>query len=216
MVTLASFGCSFMYGSELPDRSQTWPGLIADQLHLAHENHGIEGAGNLRILERIMAVSRADVFCIVNWTWIDRFDYVDISDESWQTILPTDRHAQADFYYRKFHSQYRDMLTNLIWVKSAVDYLERLGASYLMTYMDPLMFEQVRDDWHDSRPVSHLQQAIKPRLHTFQGQTFLQWSRQHGFAESTRWHPLDQAHHKAAELMLPIVQDLLYSKNNRS
>lgn len=206
---LKSFGCSFVYGSELRDRSRTWPGIIADCLALDHENHGIEGAGNLRIMESILNHADPDDICVVNWTWIDRFDSINVKNEQWYSIVPSDTDIRADFYYRNLHSQYRDMLTNLVYVKTALGHLDRIGSRWLMTYMDNLMFETVYDSWHDSRAVSVLQQEMQSHMVLFQNMTFLQWSRANNYAESRLWHPLDEAHRQAAELMLPQVQALL-------
>lgn len=208
---LKSFGCSFIYGSELADRSHTWPAIIADRLGLKHENHGIEGAGNLRILESILTHAEQDDVCIINWTWIDRFDFVTVHDEQWCTIVPSDKNSRAIFYYRNLHSQYRDMLTNLVYIKTALDHLKCIGSRYLVTYMDDLLFETVRDDWHDSRAVAHLQLCLRPHMTMFQDKTFLQWSRANHYEESASWHPLDDAHSAAAGLMQPVIESILHT-----
>ena len=207
---LRSFGCSFIYGSELLDRSRTWPGIIANKLHLPHENHGIAGAGNLRIMESILTHADNTDVCVVNWSWIDRLDFVNIENEQWYSMVPSDTDSRADFYYRNLHSQYRDMLTNLVYVKTALDHLNRLRSRYLMTYMDNLMFETVYDSWHDSRAVTVLQQELQPHMILFQDMTFLQWSRANGYAESQLCHPLDQAHAAAADLMQPVIESMLH------
>ena len=211
---LRSFGCSFIYGSELSDRNNTWPALIADRLGFAHENHGIQGAGNLQIMECILTHANKDDACIVNWTWIDRFDTVMIKGqewhtEQWYTLLPSDTDRLAEFYYRNLHSQYRDMLTNLVYANTAMTYLRDIGCRFIMTHMDGLIFETFNDDWHDRRAVSYLQQQIRPHMKDFNGKTFLEWSRQNNFAESALWHPLDEAHSQAAELMLPVIESIL-------
>ena len=207
---LKSFGCSFIYGSELSSRDHTWPARIADRLGLEHLNHGIEGAGNLHIMESILNHAGADDICIVQWSWIDRFDFVMIENEQWHSIVPSDTDSRADFYYRNLHSQYRDMLTNLVYVKTALDHLDRMGVGYLMTYMDGLMFETVYDGWHKSRAVTGLQQQLHAHMTMFQDCTFLQWSRANGYAESQLWHPLDEAHEAAANLMQPVIASILH------
>ena len=209
-MNLRSFGCSFIYGSELSSRDNTWPARIADRLGLEHHNHGIEGAGNLRIMESILTHVTKDDICVVNWTWIDRFDFVTVRDEQWHSMVPCDTHSRAEFYYRNFHSQYRDMLTNLVYVKTALDHLNRLGGRYLMTYMDHLMFETVYDSWHYGHAVTGLQRELQPHMVLFQDMTFLQWSRANGYAESQLWHPLDQAHAAAADLMQLVIASILH------
>lgn len=207
---LRSFGCSFIYGSELVSRHKTWPGIIGEKLTLPHVNHGIEGAGNLRILEAILThVKPADI-CVVNWTWIDRFDFVKLPDERWDTIRPSCTDSVSEVYYSRLHSQYRDMLVNLIYVKTAIDHLHSLGVPFVMTYLDRLLFEPVTVDWHQGQAVSGLQKSVQPFMKDFDGLTFLEWSRAQNYTESARWHPLDDAHSGAADLMLPVIESILH------
>lgn len=48
--------------------------------------------------------------------------------------------------------------------------------------------------------VTALQDKIRPRLETFQGQTFLDWSYRHRFEVTELLHPLESAHDAAADL----------------
>ena len=68
-----------------------------------------------------------------------------------------------------------------------------------MTFMDDLVFENA---FHTSSSVLDLQNYIRPHMTQFQGKTFLEWSRNHGYPESERWHPLEQAHQAAADYMI--------------
>lgn len=197
-----------MAGTDL-ESALPWPALISRKLGIALVNHARPGWGNLRIMESVLNHATTGDICVIGWTWIDRFDHVNVTDETWNTILPSHKDHLADFYYRQLHSQYRDMLTNLVYVKSAIDYLDSIGCRFVATHMDNLMFETLQDEWHQSQAVTWLQHQIKPRMSTFEGMTFLEWSRQRGFSESLSWHPLDEAHNYAAELMFPQVQDLL-------
>ena len=61
---LKSFGCSFIWGSDLPDDGRnlpratasrlTWPALLAQDLEYEYECHARPGAGNLQITERLL------------------------------------------------------------------------------------------------------------------------------------------------------------------
>jgi hypothetical protein len=68
-----------------------------------------------------------------------------------------------------------------------------------MTYQDELLFDQ---RWHTSESVLDLQSYIKTRMTTFEGQTFLAWSRGHGFEISPACHPLEPAHAAAADYLI--------------
>ena len=205
---LKSFGCSFIFGTDLADDGRhgpyatvsqlTWPALIAKQLELGYSCYARPGSGNLRIIENILiqsANSDPAVF-IINWTWIDRFDYTSHHDDKWQTIMPVDNSSLAHTYYKELHSQYRDKLTTLIHINTAVDLLQQKKIPFVMTYMDDLIFET---EWHCNPAILELQEKVRPHLHTFNDLNFLDWSKRNGYAISSTMHPLEQAHASAAQ-----------------
>jgi hypothetical protein len=198
---LKSFGCSFIFGSDLADSNTSWPALLAQHYNLQYQCHARPGSGNLRILESVLnslADSEPAVY-VIGWTWIDRFDYTDPATDNWCSVLPADRTTQAQLYYRHFHSQYRDKLTTLINIKTAQDAVLAAGHQLIMTHMDDLIFEKV---WHCSPAVTQLQNSVMPNIVQFENQTFLNWARQQGHEISDTWHPLESAHQAAAELMI--------------
>ena len=216
-MTLKSFGCSFIFGTDLSDcdsvfkASQlTWPALLAQYLERPYECHASPGSGNLQILERVLnqipGSTSLDLF-VIGWTWIDRFDYYDSAWNPrqkltpWNTIMPIDEDDLARTYYRSLHSEYRDKFTSLNYVKLAIDTLDQQGIPFVMTFMDELMFDQ---RWHVTPGVQLLQDHTRLRMTDFQGRSFLGWSRAHGFVESPTWHPLEEAHSAAADYMINI------------
>ena len=203
-----SFGCSFTAGTGLIS-DDTWASLVADRLGLLHSNYGEAGAGNLRIAESVMKHARPGTFCIINWTWIDRFDFVDCLSETWKTVLPVDNSNYAKTYYRYLHSQYRDMLTCLSQAATVIDYLESQQIGFMMTVIDDLWLEPVHPQWHDPRAVTWLQYKLRPHLYDFEGRNFLSWAKQNNYPISDDWHPLDLAHAAAADVMQPIIASIL-------
>lgn len=206
---LGSYGCSFVYGNDLSSTDLTWPALIARDLGLEYQCCATPGCGNLQILESIMLHSSSHDAMLINWTWIDRFDFVNCHSEQWQTLRPALDHDHADFYFKNLHSQYRDMLTNLIYISTAIDFLGSQNKKFVMTYMDDLLFENVRPEWHQPDAVTYLQQIVRPHMLDFERLNFLDWSRSRHFPISAAWHPLEQAHAAAAKLMMPTVSAML-------
>lgn len=205
---IKSFGCSFIFGTDLSDdiyngryaypSQLTWPALLAKKYNIDYECYARAGSGNLRILESIMSAatsSSSDDLFIISWSWIDRFDYT-TTDDNWQTVLPVDNTKEADLYYRSFHSQYRDKLTSLIYIRTAIDILNQNKIPFIMTYVDDLIFEK---KWHCDDAIKELQSYAFPYMIEFDGDTFLNWSNKHKFPISTGSHPLDQAHYEAAK-----------------
>jgi hypothetical protein len=180
MKTLKSFGCSFVYGSELLDTDirflnepskSTWPALIATDLNINYKCYALPGQGNFKIYCDILANSYQDedsVF-LINWTWIDRFDYV-ASTEYWATLRPAEENPEQLFYYRHLHSQLCDMISNASYIVSAAEHLKSLNCTYVMTYMDNNLLTPIDPDWHDPRYLEVLQQKLKDILFNFDGQ----------------------------------------------
>jgi hypothetical protein len=218
---LKSFGCSFIYGSDLSDQvdnelppfaysNLTWPALVAKNRTLDYECYACPGSGNLKILCDIISQASLDESAIflINWTWIDRFDFVNDA-EQWTTLRPSVDDDLAKTYFKHLHSQIKDMITSVYAVNTALDFLNERQIPFVMTYMDLLMLENIDPDWHDPKYVSVMQNKIKNFLNDFDGKNFLDWSRDNGFAISENWHPLEQAHRAAADLMLPKIDAIL-------
>ena len=206
---LKSFGCSFIYGTDLSDAvSQgrnahyslsTWPALLAQHFNLGYKCYARPGAGNLQIAEAVLNQIEKPALYVINWTYIDRFDYNNTKGCTWETIRPTSTEPVAETYYRDLHSQYRDKLTSLMAIYSVVTELKSRGYPFIMTYMDELLWEK---QWHSSPTIELLQNTVQPVMGSFEGQTFLDWSRRKGFEISPGSHPTDHAHRAAYELAI--------------
>lgn len=197
---LKSFGCSFIYGSDLSNKNTSWPGLIAKHKGYDYLCHARPGSGNLQILEQILKnlPDSSDALFVIGWTWIDRFDYT-TKDDQWKTILPADQDNLAKSYYRDLHSQFRDKLTSLIAIDTAISVLRSKSIPFVMTYIDDLLFEA---KWHITPAIIELQDRVRPYLMQFQGKNFVDWSKSHSFTVSDTLHPLEDAHIAASELVL--------------
>lgn len=221
-MNLKSFGCSFIFGSELADDGRhgpyatpsqlTWPAHVAQHLNFNYCCFARPGAGNLQILEQILnQIPHSDSrdFFVIGWTWIDRFDYYDCNFDPrkkrspWNTFMPIDESELAKTYYKHIHSEYRDKFSTLCHIKLAIDTLEQAGIPFLMTYMDQLIFDQ---RWHVTPAVEHLQHCVKKHMTQFEDMSFLEWSRHHKYPETAAWHPLEQAHQQAAKYIINRVQ----------
>lgn len=209
---LKSFGCSFVFGSDLHDCPKesreaisryTWPALLAEHLGYHYDCYAYPGVGNFRIAERILrqTARTENKLFVISWTWIDRFDYTNDSDQ-WQSITPATDTDIGRRYYRDYHSQYRDKLSTLMNIRLCIDSLKQKNFPFIMTYMDELIFET---KWHSSPAITELQNYIRPYLNNFQGKTFLEWSKDNNFEISSNMHPLEDAHRAAADL---IINDL--------
>lgn len=209
---LGAFGDSFLFGSDLQDchlingSSNTWPALICNKLNLDYKCYAWPGIGNRQILNSLLANYQTCDIAVINWTWIDRFDYVGATDNKWYTILPAKTDTVSEYYYKHIHSELLDKLNVLGVIYQAICLLESCKKPYLMTYMDKLLLDKT---WHCPKEVSVLQDQVYSKLHTMDGLSFLDWTKHQNFPISNTWHPLEESHQKAAEYWLPTVIHLL-------
>jgi hypothetical protein len=219
---LKSFGCSFIFGSELADDGRelpvptssnfTWPAYLARHLGYDYQCYARPGSGNLQIAERVLshAVDHDSSLFVVGWSWIDRFDYTNsiISNNpvaskwnNWRTIMPIDKTPLAKTYYQGLHTEYRDKLTTLMSIRLVIDTLRQKNIPFVMTYMDDLIFDQ---QWHVTPAVLDLQAYVKPYMTRFDNLNFLDWSKKNGYPITKIGHPLEQAHKAAGDYMIKI------------
>lgn len=209
---LKSFGCSFVYGSDLSDCTDchasrlTWPALLAERLDLTYECHAWPGIGNLQIMQKILqqiAEPEPSVF-VINWTWLDRFDYMHPINESFLTLRPDGNSTEHKLYYKLFYNQYHTMLTNGAWILAVIMLLTSSNIQFIMTCQDPILMEVVNPNWQDAISMTQLQDHIGPYLTWFEQQSFLDWSKSMKFPISSTLHPLEQAHQAAADYMIKV------------
>lgn len=221
-MVLKSFGCSFIFGTELIDdvssamldwsdpekfihpSKLTWPALLANDRECEYVSKSLPGIGNFQILETILKeiVQHNNDLFVIQWTWIDRFDYENILRNKrknfWNTILPGDTDRTAEWYFKYVHSQYRDKLTTLTCIKTAIDALQQNNIPFIMANIDDLVFET---QWHTNDAIQYLQDYIKPYITNFNGLNFLDWAKTNGFPIGAYHHPLEEAHQAAFELV---------------
>ena len=193
---------------------KTWPALISAQMGWKYECYAHGGSGNLCILDRIMkslASDKSSFYCI-NWSYIDRFDYKDLNGgglngmNDWKSLTPQSHDTIGTIYFRNLHSEYRDKLTSLIYIKTAIDLLKENKCPFIMTFMDSLILDK---KYHVNYGIEQLQNAVCDYLYDFEEMNFLDWSRCHGYKISPQNHPLEEAHRAAADLMLPRIDAIL-------
>jgi hypothetical protein len=221
-MNLKSFGCSLIFGSELSDEAGstpsqgykyysklTWPAHLARHLNYLYRCYARPGSGNLQIAERVLThlSTNEQALFIINWSFIDRFDYVSINNPKkwpgipWSTIMPGDDTNNAKNYYRELHSEIRDKLTTLMSIKLVIDTLQQKNCPFIMTYEDGLIFSY---RWNTSPLIIELQDYIMPHLTTFNGDTFVQFAKKNGYPITSLGHPLEEAHAAAGELMIKV------------
>lgn len=207
---IRAFGCSFIAGNELASPYNSWPSLVADHIGLPFDNHAQGGCGNYHISESVLNAAASDYatntdsFYMINWTWLDRFDYAINDAAGWSTTLPGVQSDINEFHYKRMHSRYVDQVRAVLAIKCVKDFLAQRQIPFVMTYMDKLLFGPV---FEDCVGIMDIQQELRAVMSTFDGEDFLSWSQLRGFEISDNHHPLDAAHAAAAQYWTPKIQD---------
>ena len=216
-----SFGCSFIFGSELADEESarqehskqavpselTWPAHVSNHLNSKYYCHARPGSGNLQIMERVLshAVDPVSALYVIGWTWIDRFDYTPSTINRygtfkfWRTLMPIDETETAKIYYKDLHSEFRDKLNTLTCMRLTIDFLRERNQPFIMTYMDNLTFD---NQWNTTPAIAELQNYVKPYMTTFEGLNLQEWSKKNKYPIANIGHPLEQAHRSAGDYII--------------
>jgi len=212
---LKSFGCSFIWGSELPDvpipgnipSHVTWPALLSRELNMQYECHAWPGRGNFFTAKQVLdqLARNEPTLYVINWTWIDRFDFVDLNNkEHWETLRPGQgNHPHGDFYYRNLHSELHDKSQSLQSIKLVT--LELLAAQqpFIMCYMDDLIFDQ---RWHTTPGMLSQQEFLKPLMLHWPNGNWAQWAVQQGHSITASNHLLESGHELVFQEVLKKLQ----------
>jgi hypothetical protein len=225
---IVSFGDSFVFGTEQKnnvDGAHGWPGRVAKNLQVDYVTNSVPGCGNDHIARQIYTWfsnnSAQDTLAVINWTWMNRWDFYIVEHETWITLGPTcvpeklkdlvDR-TQAedmiDFYSTRANSSLLwNKFRNLQTIYAVQTYLKQKNIVNIQTYMDYHLFDQT---CHAPDYIQELQHLFQPNLQLFEVLNFVDWSYQNKFAvTSEHLHPLEDAHISAAKLWQEKYADLL-------
>ncbi len=212
-----AIGDSFTRGDELADcpqhhsewSSHTWPALVASDLNCKYDCAAIGGKGNQWISWQtaiyIHEYRSVNPLFIVNWSWFERFDYVDIDDNLWSTTHPRHEDKLDHYFYRNLDSELWNVHRNLQQIHSTVALLRQHNIDFIMTCLDPLYnlnFASDRDSqcsWIKGLRKATSSLAVSREITHFDNSSFLDWSRHSGFQCGPNGHPLEAAHAAAAK-----------------
>ena len=213
-----SFGDSFTWGSELPDCKEmnpsisldtvldsysrkTWPALLAQHLGIDYKCKAFPGFSNASILRQILSTQILPTdLVIVNWTWIDRWDFYDANHDGWDkirngwvTLSPgNDNHSFFKPYYKYFQSELWDKYETLKSMQIAFSMFD----NFISTTVDSLTIDT---HWHCPDYVDKLIEMVSPQLTWFNNKGFYDWAKDNNYPISAGYHPLELAHQRAFE-----------------
>lgn len=206
--SLFSFGDSFTYGTELLDcgesfSNHTWPALIAKELGCQYQCYAQGGVGNQRISLDVVSKYSHSTFknrnlYVINWTWIERFDYYDIDCHVWRTIYPRAQGKLSHFFYKHLDHHAWNLLRNLQMIHSTIQVLRAHDCDFFMTCIDnSLLGTNYAEEFTPA--IADLQDLVRPYINKIEETDFLTWCEKRQFDIGPGGHPLEEAHAAAAE-----------------
>ena len=132
MSRLLAFGCSYTYGSALPDchippnlpgpnpSKFAWPQLLADKSNYECLNYGECGASNLAVLDRILNFDFKpdDIICVL-WPFKNRMMEYSVNKNT--------NHGRWDTDWIKSQNKYDLIIKNHLFMNHGYLYLKDLG-----------------------------------------------------------------------------------------
>lgn len=179
----------------------TWPALLSFSLERDYVCYGIPGASNHSILReffrRLNTINKDDIV-VVNWSWIDRWDfYKEDVKNNWLTLRPSDPNGHVkiyNFYYKYMQSEHWNKLETLKNITLVLNTLKIMGIKYIVTVIDDLTMDT---KYHCPPYIASMQNCIKNEITEFDGMNFLDWSKKNNYPISSGFHPLTEAHSNA-------------------
>jgi len=224
---VTAIGDSFTRGDELADctddqsvathSNMTWPALVAKSINADYKCAAFGGKGNQwtswQVAKKICNTydyGNTNSLFIVNWSWFERFDYVNIIDDLWVTTHPRHDNKLDHYFYRNLDSDLWNLFRNLQQIHSTISLLKQHNIDFIMTCLDPTYNTKVKDFRPDSfvqnpegqawnKVIAQLQEQVLPYIIEFNGMSFLDWAKHNNYQFGPNGHPLEAAHAAAAE-----------------
>ena len=228
MKKIVSFGDSFVFGNELNDNdngSKSWIGQTAKNLGTEYQTCAVAGCGNDHIARQIYSYFSTNAvdntLAVINWTWMNRWDFYIVEHETWITLGPTcvpdklkdlvtrtQAEDMIEFYTTRANSSLLwNKFRNLQTIFAVQTYLKQKNITSVQTYMDYQLFDTT---YHAPDYIQELQNLVRPELKLFEELNFVDWAKKKGFpVTEPGLHPLEAAHDAASKLWQGVYSNLL-------
>jgi hypothetical protein len=187
----------------------TWPALLAKNLNLEYLCHSKPGASNQTIIRTLMKLINSitvDDLVVIDWTFMDRWDYIDhkveFVEDQWKTLRPgSSNHTDIEkFYYTCIQSELWNKWESLKAISLAHYALKARDIKFLMTCEDSLIFDQ---RFFNPTYVINAQNEVYGNILWFNNKGFSDWAKDNEYkCGSKNGHPLEEAHRAAFKYIL--------------
>lgn len=187
----------------------TWPALIAKNMNVEYRCLAYSGCSNqtiIRTLTKFINELTPNDLVIIDWTFSNRWDYLDLEepnvDRNWKTIRPSGNQISEinEFYFKYLQSDEWNKWESLRAIMLATHLLKSRNIKYFMTCEDELIFD---DKFHRPTYIKNCQDEVKNDIFWFDNNGFYNWSVNNNFPLGKQNnHPLEEAHRAAFEYII--------------
>jgi hypothetical protein len=180
-----------------------WPALLANAHNLKYVCYAEAGSSNQSIVRQFfqyLPYISVDDKVVVNWTWIDRWDFFTENTEvtkQWLTIRASDggRNEHSKIYHKYIHHELWCKLETLKAIMLIASTLKNKKIPFIMTSIDTLAFDTT---YHIPSYIANLQNEIADDINWFDDVGFYDWAKNNNYKISKVGnHPLEEAHIEA-------------------
>jgi len=184
-----------------PDYStRTWTALLSNDMGMKYKCYAESGSSNQTIfrelLNQIHTIDGGDLV-VINWTWINRWDFYNSEDTKWETLRPTGTSNSKfnNIYFKYLQSELWDKLETLKVITLAINTLNSKNIKFLMTCIDELIMDK---KFHSPPYIEVIQSIMDDDILWFDNKGFYNWSIENNYPISdVGGHPLEEAHQMA-------------------
>jgi hypothetical protein len=192
-----------------PYSKHTWPALLTKDLSIDlnnYINHSRPGYTNQSIARKFFKVLcdeqdklNENMLVILNWTWINRWEFYDAEKDKWYMMRPSGSSKKElhNIYFKYMQSEVWDKWESLKSIALVHKTLKERNIKFIATCVDKLIIDK---EYNAPNYVQSLQDEISRDLLWFDNKGFYDWAKENDFPISKEGgHPLEESHQAAFE-----------------
>ena len=203
------FGDSFIYGAELDNRINAWPGVLNTMTDYQVVSFARPGASNSWICNKVVekCLEQMPQIVIVAWSTADRYEFF---TKDYHSKCFNINDSNSIPFVKQLYSEYHNSIGKFIeWIYQAVllqNFLENQGIDYLFVNafgIDDILTKNKQNEYFQ-KTLSYL------NTDCFAGwpdENFIDWSR--GSDVGPKGHFLEQGHQQVAKKLHSYLKDKL-------
>jgi len=227
---LVAVGDSFIWGSELADSPNggpngysrnTFPSLLAKEYGMEYECAAYPGLANNAISRKAIGACKDNIMLVVSWTYPQRaefrFGQKWCSINSWHTVQ---QNFSEEYFKHVGNNEYYEIYSVLKEILFVQQYCKISKIPYMFLTADNHFYQHENYFRSRDKDIDRLYNEIDwsqwfwfpagiGENQTLSPRGFYQWAAENKYSMGPQWHPLEDAHKDAANLIKEKFDELV-------